>query len=46
MAAHLEFVTFGLRPLRDLADDETAAIHNAATRDDHFLNRTPRLTFR
>ena len=40
-----EYVTFDIRPLRDLTDDETVAIHDAAARYGHFLNRTPRLTF-
>jgi Winged helix DNA-binding domain len=41
-----EYVTFDIGLLRDLTGDETAAIHNAAARYGHFLNRAPRLTFR
>ena len=40
-----EYVTFDIRPMRELTEDETDAIHDATIRYGHFLNRTPRLTF-
>ena len=38
-------VTFDIRLLRSLADDEEAAVHDNAARYGHYLNRTPTVAF-
>ena len=39
------YVTFDVRLLRNVTDVETTAVHEAASRYGHYLNRTPTLKF-